>query len=196
MNLTNLIIKISKEVIEKKDEFTKLDEAVGDGDFGVNISKGANAILNRINELKDLPRPAMIRKIGFILNSAGCGTCGTLISFALMKAADSNSPDAFLTTSLQTIKERGGAELGDKTLVDALEPATTSFCNTVGIGLYEALAKASEAAFVGFQKTMDLEGKKGRAVYSRTKEADPGAYLIYVIFDCAAKAIKEEEREE
>lgn len=125
LNLRQIIRALCNRIIREREELTTLDQAVGDGDFGVNLERGANAVLcvvNRPDESEKTDR--LLMEIGKTLNAAGCGTAGTLISFGVMAGATRcQNLTTFLEAALTRIQAAGKTQVGDKTMVDALLPA-------------------------------------------------------------------------
>jgi dihydroxyacetone kinase phosphoprotein-dependent L subunit len=169
---------------------------IGDADFGVNVSSGFEKILNK---LQNLTKPDM----GLILRTAGevfvfeiGSTIGGFMGRAFQAAGGQlrgkvslNSTDfaTMLETMLTTVQKVGDAKAGDKTLIDALEPAfnaarrAAGSCNT---SVQYALEQAASAAEEGAQNTAQMVSKIGRASYigERSRGSiDPGAMLIALL---------------
>jgi dihydroxyacetone kinase-like protein len=183
-----MFVGAAKAIIEQKDYFSELD-MLGDADFGTNISKGFELVVSR---LADENNP----DIGRVLDLAGetftmdvGSTIGGLLGQALSEAAkgqmgrrslDAAGLAAILRAMLDSITRIGGAKLGEKTIIDALEPATrTAEIVALALGtIREALGDAASAAEAGSRNTVDMVATKGRSSYlgERSKgKADPGA---------------------
>jgi len=186
MNLRQYIDALCARVLLEVDNLTRLDQAVGDGDFGTNIERGVLAIRALLSRLPhSLANRDLLLEAAKALNAAGCGTSGTLLSFGMMSGAlRGESVTSFCESALNRIKAAGKAQLGEKTLVDALGPAVDVLRRGGN------LAQAALAAAAGATKTKEMLGTKGRSFYSQSRAAgieDPGAYLIAALFDEAAR---------
>ena len=101
-----------------------------------------------------------------------------------------------LEAALRAIKEKGGAEVGSKTMVDALEPAVTAFKKRAEVGgsVLEAFDDAVEAARSGMEATRDMIGKKGRGYHAGERglgHQDPGATSAYLLLKCIRDKVAE-----
>ena len=192
MKLQNVIQALSRRVIRESEELTRLDQAVGDGDFGTNVERGAQAILQTMDQLGDsTSTEQLLMEVAKKLNAAGCGTGGTLISFGIMAGAtQSQGLGTFLELARSRIQAAGKAQLGEKTLVDALSPAVEV------IKKGGTLEEAAKAAKEGSEKTRYMIGTKGRSLYSQSRAKgvpDPGAHLVAALFDEAVRCQREGE---
>lgn len=182
-------------IIANEQYLSELD-MIGDADFGVNVSKGFGAVLERLSQIRDAD-------IGTILSTAGNvfmfdvgATIGGFLGRSFQKAGKNMQGRKALTgegivgifeTMLETVKQAGGAKIGDKTLVDALEPAVNAGSSEVAMGvknICEVLDKMVRAADEGAKSTANMIARLGRSSYvgerSRGK-VDPGAALIALI---------------
>lgn len=194
MNLRQAIRALCKRVLLEKEMLTRLDQAVGDGDFGTNMERGALAILSLLDRLDDqIQEKSLLLEVGKTLNAAGCGTAGTLLSFGAMAGAlRGQTLNTFCEAALVRIQASGKAQVGEKTMVDALEPAVQVLRRG---GSHEEAAKAAQQ---GAENTRDMLGTKGRSLYSQSRAKgilDPGAYLVAALFDEAARLNKESSDE-
>jgi dihydroxyacetone kinase-like protein len=143
---------------------------------------------------------ALLKEVGrAILSSAG-GASGPLFGTLFIEAGravegrteiDLTSLESMFRGALRGICQRGGTNVGDKTLVDSLEPTTVSFGESAraGIDLQRALGKAAEAAKLGSESTKRLIAKHGKARYLGEQtigHEDPGAYVIALLFQTLA----------
>ena len=190
MDLKLTLQALCRRVLLEKETLTHLDQAVGDGDFGTNMERGALAILSLLDRLDDpIQEKGLLLEVGKALNAAGCGTAGTLLSFGIMAGAlRGQTLGTFCEAALARIQASGKAQLGEKTLVDALEPAVRVLREG------GTLEQAATAAQQGAESTRDMLGTKGRSLYSQSRAKgipDPGAYLVAALFDEAARPHKE-----
>jgi dihydroxyacetone kinase-like protein len=170
------------------DHLTQLDSAIGDGDHGVNMTRGMRAVTAA---LADAGEPAAGKRLilaGKTLVSTVGGASGPLWGTALRRAGrtlgDGTLDGPALVTALDAalagIQELGAAEPGDKTMVDALGPAVAALRERLDAGdaLADALAAAADAAEEGARATTPMQARKGRASYLGERSVghqDPGA---------------------
>ena len=188
---------------ENRRHLTKLDSEIGDGDHGNNMHRGFQAALERL-EAADPSTPAdVLKTVSMALISKVGGAAGPLYGTAFLRASTALSDkeevsagDAAeaLEAALGGIKQRGKAEAGDKTLVDALEPAVEAAKGTAGDGsVTETFRAAAEAAREGVEATVPLTARRGRASYLGERAAghqDPGATSTYLLLDAAARTLE------
>jgi phosphoenolpyruvate---glycerone phosphotransferase subunit DhaL len=170
------------------DHLTQLDSAIGDGDHGVNMTRGMRAVLAA---LADADEPAAGKRLilaGKTLVSTVGGASGPLWGSALRRAGravgdgelDGPALAGALEAALGAVQELGAAEPGDKTMVDALGPAVAALRERLDAGdaLADALAAAADAAEEGARATTPMQARKGRASYLGERSVghqDPGA---------------------
>ena len=195
LQIRAFLSKLANQVVQGKDRLNDLDAACGDGDFGTSMYVAFSNAQKAIQETHD-GIGALLTSSGLsILSSAGGASgalFGTFFVEAGKQAKDKKEVDlADLATmfdaSLKKIQTRGAAKVGDKTLVDALEPAVTSLqeADRAKSKLAPALEKAATAAELGFESTKDLVGKHGKSRYLGEQtlgHPDPGAYVMALIF--------------
>jgi len=182
--------------LEAQQEYlTGLDQAVGDGDLGITVSKIAAALLEYVHTTPADDLGKFLGNAGMVANRAGSSTMGTLLATALMRAgievkglAELTSANlAAMFTAVDTgIQERGKANLGDKTVVDALHPAAVAFVASIQAGdsPYQAGQKMVAAAEAGRDAVTPLRSRTGRAswVGDRTiGQVDPGCAALVII---------------
>ncbi|MBD0347553.1 MAG: dihydroxyacetone kinase subunit L [Thermoleophilia bacterium] len=185
---------------EQRQYLTRLDSAIGDADHGINMDRGMQAALAKVDGLADGDIGALLKTVGMALVSTVGGAGGPLYGtlFLQMGMATTNKselgPDdwrAALDAGLQGVQMRGKAEPGDKTMVDALTPARDALSAAVadGASFDEALRRSAAAAEDGMQATIPLVARKGRASYLGERSAghqDPGATSSYLLLRTAA----------
>jgi len=187
--------RVSQALIEQKETLTSLDQAMGDGDMGITLTKIGNALLPYCADTAPDDLGKFLIGAGMTANRAGPSTMGTLLATALMRAGKVIKGKSELTpqdladmfAAVDTgIQERGKAKPGDKTIVDAVHPANEAFAQAIaaGVTLAEAGAKALQAAKNGLDNVTPLRSKMGRAswVGERTKgKVDPGCAAFVVM---------------
>jgi dihydroxyacetone kinase-like protein len=181
-----------------KDELTKLDQAIGDGDHGANMSRGMTAAAGKLGG--ETPGDVLMG-VGRTLISTVGGASGPLYGTALRETAKALGDDqevddatfaAALRAGLAGIVRLGKAEEGDKTMVDAWVPALAALDAAVGSGssLADAAAEAAKAAAAGTEATVPMQARKGRASYLGPRSVghpDPGATSTTMLFAALAK---------
>lgn len=167
------------------DDLTELDRIAGDGDFGANIDAAFGDIGLPLRGsdgdiLEGLAHRCLVRAGG--TSGAVFGTLFTELARAVEGSLTAESLAAGLNNAYEAIHELGGAEYGDKTMVDALYPAARALADVApGTPLEEAMARACDAAVEGVRNTRELSAKKGRASYlgeSTRDVPDPGAIVV------------------
>lgn len=189
-------------VAEHKVELTHLDRAIGDADHGENLNRGFTAVLAVLDG--DTPS-AVLKKVATTLISKVGGAAGPLYGTAFLRAStaiakvdelDAAAVVTALTAALEGVVARGKAEPGDKTMVDALEPAVraASAAAEDGGDVAAVLDAAAQAAAAGAEATIPLVARKGRASYLGERSAghlDPGArsssLMLRALADVAAR---------
>lgn len=198
-----IINKIADKIEENKLFLTELDAAIGDGDHGLNMSKGFHAVREKLKEDTGTNIGDILKKTGMTLVSNVGGASGPLYGTAFMKASvevagkeeiDIKDFEKMLIAALEGIKMRGKAVLDDKTMVDAIEPALVELCKGIEQGLSgkEALRKAVDAAYRGVEHTKDIIARKGRASYLAERSIghqDAGATSSALILETIYEAI-------
>lgn len=188
---------------ENKSYLTELDAAIGDADHGANIARGFNAVVQKLAAQPGQPLGALFKTAGMTLMSAVGGASGMLYGNFFLKAAAiagdrTTLADAELLAVLEAgrdgIVQRGRAEPGDKTMIDAWTPALAAFeaALTAGESTPGALAACAAAAEAGMRATIPLQARKGRASYLGERSVghqDPGATSTYLILRTLAETL-------
>jgi dihydroxyacetone kinase-like protein len=183
------ITAAARVIEEQRDHLTQLDAAIGDADHGINLSRGFTAVLSAIESAAPATPGAVLTLTGSTLISKVGGASGPLYGMAfrgagkaLGDAADVDLPGlaAALEAALAGVQRLGAAREGDKTMVDALAPATGAFSKAVAEGASdtEALTVLVDAARAGAMATIPMQALKGRASYLGPRSVgheDPGA---------------------
>jgi dihydroxyacetone kinase-like protein len=173
--------------VEHKDELTELDAAIGDADHGANMARGFTAVAGKLEGLKGKDIGTIFKTVAMTLISTVGGASGPLYGTFFLQAAAGANGKAELThedlvavfeKGLQGLMSRGKAQVGEKTMVDALVPAIEALKPAVDDSLSAAIGRAVAAAKQGADSTIPLVAKKGRASYLGERSAghlDPGA---------------------
>jgi phosphoenolpyruvate---glycerone phosphotransferase subunit DhaL len=188
-------------VAENKEYLTQLDSAIGDADHGINMDRGMKAVLGKLEGLEAEDIGGLLKTVGMTLVSTVGGAGGPLYGtlFLQMGTATAGKSElepedwaAALDGAVNGVQMRGKAEVGDKTMIDALTPARDSFRAALadGASFTEALGRSAEAAREGMRATIPLVARKGRASYLGERSAghqDPGATSSYLLIKTAAE---------
>jgi len=195
----------ANEVAEQKDYLTELDSAIGDADHGINMNRGMTAVVGKLDGLADTDIAATMKTIGMTLVSSVGGAGGPLYGTLFLQFGTSTAGKerleladwaAMIAAGVDGVRARGKAELGDKTMLDALSPARDTLTEAAADGstLEAALAAAASAAEEGMKATIPLVARKGRASYLGERSAghqDPGATSSWMLMRTAAETLAE-----
>ncbi len=198
-----IIEGMAKKIEAEKDYLTQLDNEIGDGDHGINLDRGFEAVEKKLPSLAGGDIGALLKGVGMQLVSTVGGASGPLYGTAFMKAGmackgltelDGPAFVKAMEAAVDGIKMRGKATEGEKTMLDALCPALKVMQDEVAAGksLKEALQDAAAAAEKGVEYTKTIIATKGRASYLGERSLghqDPGAtsslYLLQVLAEMA-----------
>jgi dihydroxyacetone kinase len=182
-NAERLITAICEKLISLEETLNGLDAKAGDGDTGSTVATGARSVLDRLETLPLADPAAALAAVGDILSGAMGGSSGVLLSIFFTAAAQTlgfgaSLPKALLA-GLGRISFYGGAKLGDRTMIDALEPALRAL-DAGGLEDAAAAARRGAEATAAMRKA-----KAGRSAYVGDQlhgVVDPGAYAIAEVF--------------
>jgi dihydroxyacetone kinase-like protein len=199
--VADALLRASNALNQNSAYLTELDQALGDGDTGITLGKIAMALLDYIeaNSPEDIGN--YLAKAGMSANKAAPSTLGTLLATALMRAGKEVKGQAELSVqdlvtmfkaADEGIQQRGKAQLGDKTIVDAIHPASLAFDEAVaeGVNLKEAGLRALRAAEEGRDRVTPLRSQIGRAswVGERTEgKVDPGCEAFVIVLSAVVE---------
>jgi phosphoenolpyruvate---glycerone phosphotransferase subunit DhaL len=194
----------ASRVAESKEELTRLDSAIGDADHGINMNRGMQAALAKLDGVAGDDVGALLKTVGMTLVSTVGGAGGPLYGtlFLQLGTATAGKSEieaedwaAALDAAIGGVQMRGKAEPGDKTMIDALVPGRDAFRAAVadGASFPEALERSAAAAHEGMLATVPLVARKGRASYLGERSAghqDPGATSSHLLLRTAAETWK------
>jgi len=200
-----MVIKTMAETVVANEEyFSQLDAVVADGDFGYSLARGFSAVLADFDQFDRANIGTFLKKVALVISSRVGGASGPLWGTAFLRAASTAGDKqtlapsdviAMLRAAAEGIQRRGGAVLGDKTLLDALIPATdaleAALARPDGTA---ALQFAAEAARRAAEATASMIARKGRAAYTGERSigsVDAGAVAIAVIAEGISAAWRE-----
>lgn len=174
-HLKDLTYRIAAALERSETLLTELDSAAGDGDLGLSMTRGA-AALRQLDDSAWISEAHLCAAIGHALRAAIAGSSGPFYATGLLRAArylqeqttitPSQLAEAFVIAAA-AVAELGGAKLNDRTMLDALEPAATTFKQSLLAGIVPAQAwqLALQAGAAGTAATAQMEPKLGRASY-------------------------------
>ncbi len=200
-----MVIKTMAETVVANEEyFSQLDAVVADGDFGYSLARGFSAVLADFDRFDRANIGTFLKKIALVISSRVGGASGPLWGTAFLRAAATAGDNqrlapsdviAMLRAAAGGIQQRGGAVLGDKTLLDALIPATdaleAALATTGGTAALQSAAKEARRAA---EATAGMIARKGRAAYTGERSigsVDAGAVAIAVIAEGISAAWRE-----
>ncbi|PLR80687.1 dihydroxyacetone kinase subunit L [Bacillus canaveralius] len=193
------LTQLSEVYQQQKEYLTELDQAIGDGDHGINMARGFKEAAQKIGNTSYADLGSLFKDTGMTLLAKVGGASGPLYGTAFLKAAGALNDKqeitiadltAALSASVEGLKQRGKASLREKTMIDVWEPAVDY--------LQEHQDKINWDDFILFTQekmegTKDMEAKKGRATYLGARSVghiDPGAASSHYLFSELAKAFK------
>jgi len=192
-----ILREISLIIDKKKLYLSELDAAIGDGDHGLNLSKGFKAVEEIISNTNDNDIGNILEMAGMTLVKTVGGASGPLYGTAFMKGAavvnnkrniDMNDFLNILIEALNGIKMRGKTVEGEKTIIDTLSPVVDELKADLGEGrdLYYIFENLKDVARKGMESTRDIIARKGRASYLKERSIghkDPGATSMYYVLE-------------
>lgn len=188
---------IAQTAVDNEKYFGELDSVVGDGDFGFSLARGFEIVLADWDGYDRTDIGTFLQKIAMVITGRIGGTSGPIWGTAFLRAAtktkgrtEISGADVveMLQSAMEGIKARGKAELGDKTLLDALDPMTTTIAEGLetGTNAAEIVAAAAVSARSAAEATTALQARRGRASYTGERSIgspDPGAVAVAVIVE-------------
>jgi phosphoenolpyruvate---glycerone phosphotransferase subunit DhaL len=192
-----LVRALAGSIIEHSDELTSLDQVIGDGDHGLNMKRGFEAVLATLPGVADKSLPEMLKAIGMTLVMKVGGASGPLVGTFFMElgAALPEQPvraDLVAATekAINAVKARGRSDAGQKTLLDVLVPVQIVFAG--GSGAKAIAAAAAQAA----GRTTHMRAFRGRASFLGERSIghmDPGSRSASLLIGAAVATIEFEE---
>jgi dihydroxyacetone kinase-like protein len=192
-----IFTKLNEMAQANRDYLIELDSVMGDGDLGLTMAAIFKAGDEFAQSYTDDDIGSMLMKGGMVMAKAAPSTMGTLMATGFMRGGKAlrdktevslNDMALFWRTFTDGIAERGKSKVGEKTILDSLDPAATALENNSHTSLKEAFIEAKEAANKGVEATKDMVAQHGRAAYYQEKSRtvqDPGATvgaLIVAVF--------------
>jgi dihydroxyacetone kinase-like protein len=189
-----------KVFAEQRQQLTDLDSAVGDGDFGISLDRGFTAVQAELSANPPADPRAVFQTVASVLIKTMGGSSGPLLGTFFLRAgaacagkSELEPADvvALFQAGVEGLQQRGKAELGDKTMLDALIPAVEAMRSALqaGSGLTEILDRGAAAAEAGMRATTTMQARKGRGSYLGERSVghqDAGATGAYLLLKAAA----------
>jgi phosphoenolpyruvate---glycerone phosphotransferase subunit DhaL len=199
-DIERVVLVMAETVMANEKYFGDLDAVVGDGDFGYSMSRGFELVVQDWDSFDRTDIATFLRKIAVVITSRVGGTSGPIWGTGFLRAAtgaagastiDAEQIVAMLRAAVEGIKARGGAEIGDKTLLDALAPATDTIEEQAASGATsaEVARAAAVTARAAAEATRPMLAKRGRASYTGERSIgtlDAGAVAVAVLFEAIA----------
>jgi phosphoenolpyruvate---glycerone phosphotransferase subunit DhaL len=201
-----LIIRtIAQTAVDNEKYFCELDAVVGDGDFGYSLARGFEQVIEGWDDFDRTDPGTFIKRVAVVITSRVGGTSGPIWGTALLRAGatigdrtqvSADDVIAALEAAVAGIKQRGGADLGEKTLLDALVPAIEQLRTSLAEGgtsraeVAAAIGAAAVSAREAAEATRELIAQRGRAAYSGERSIgtlDAGAVAIAVMLEQLAE---------
>jgi phosphoenolpyruvate---glycerone phosphotransferase subunit DhaL len=188
----------AQTIADNKTYLTELDSAIGDADHGINMDRGMQGALVKLETVPAGDVGALFKAVGMALVSTVGGASGPLYGTLFLQLGTATAgkaeiaPDdwiAAVKAAIQGVQARGKAEPQDKTMLDALLPALEALERESGGSFGDALRASAAAAEEGMKATIPLVARKGRASYLGERSAghqDPGATSSYLLLKTAA----------
>jgi dihydroxyacetone kinase-like protein len=195
---------ISQDIEANAEEVTALDQAIGDGDHVTNLQRGLAALQEQSAEISEMDWSAALMKIGMTLMSTMGGASGSLygsLFVAMGKKAketevNKESFAAVFRAGVESVKARGKADLGEKTMLDTLIPAVESLEQHSDKDLHDQLDSLKKAAYDGMLSTKGMLATKGRASFLGERargHIDAGARTSQLMICAVAEVLQETE---
>lgn len=192
---------IAQTAVDNEKYFGDLDSVVGDGDFGYSLARGFEIVLADWDTLDRTDAGTFLQKISMIITSRIGGTSGPIWGTAFLRAGgvakksetlDGTVIVEMLTAAIEGVKARGGAEVGEKTLLDAVVPMRDTIATLVAqdAGDQVVLDAAATTARTSAEATSVLQARRGRASYTGERSIgspDAGAIAVAVIVEQIAE---------
>jgi dihydroxyacetone kinase-like protein len=196
-DVADFIARLAEVMPTHEQTLRDLDAQIGDGDLGVTVSLGTRAMADGLADLSGEDPGTVLAKSGMAFNRAAASTFGVIFATVLMSMGKvargkdvltvADLPDMF-EAAVEGVKSRGGAELGEKTVLDVLAPmaATLREVADAGASIPEAIAAATASCYEALEATKQMQGKHGRAGWFKERTVgvpDPGCTAICLMMD-------------
>ena len=196
MSLTPLIQNATQTLVDHLEELTALDQAIGDGDHGLNMKRGAQAIQAKLVEMEGKGLHESLKTMGKTCVAMIGGSSGPVFGTLLMTLGKELPPEPTsqdfalaLRASIEALTRLGKAEVGQKTLLDVLDPVQ----KVLAAGGPDLIARVRQCAFDSAQATADMDATRGRSSFlgDRAKgHVDPGSRSMALIIGSVCDSLQ------
>ena len=198
-----MVKQVALSIIDSEPLLTDADRNLGDGDHGLGMERGMKAVIEKIESSSFNQISDVFKSAGMAMMSSMGGASGALFGTLFMnggKALDgeetlnSDGLKSFLNAANEGVKSRGGASPGDKTMIDALEPAAQEASENISLPLYELISLVSQAADRGKEESKDMIATMGRAKTLGERSLghpDAGACSVAIILKSMSEFINQ-----
>jgi dihydroxyacetone kinase phosphoprotein-dependent L subunit len=208
-DLDLVLTTMANTIVDNAVYFAQLDSIVGDGDFGYSLRNGFEVVVADYESFDRSSVGTLLKKIGIVISGKVGGVSGPIWGTAFLRAGAAAgdktelAPEdviAMLRAAITGIMTRGGASLGEKTLLDALVPATDSLEAAISDPAMQgdhgvaAIQRAADVAVQAAEETKSMLAMRGRAAYTGERSigsVDAGATAIGVILQAISAAWRE-----
>lgn len=193
-----MIVVVSRGIIASTDRLTQADKAIGDGDHGVGMARGFAGVIEKVEGREFTSIGHLFKTVGTAILTTAGGAAGAVFGTLFRGAAENAGDQSVLTSALfsrmlfdglRAVEVRGQAKPGDKTMIDALEPAAVESKRQSSAPFDEALAAIAKAARLGMEKTREMVATVGKAKTLGERSLgypDPGALSMSLILEFMA----------
>jgi phosphoenolpyruvate---glycerone phosphotransferase subunit DhaL len=197
--LGTILAGLATDMKQHVEELRELDAALGDGDLGVTVGLAADAVEQAVSAGVDDEPGGLLTRCGTGIRKQSPSTFGTLLGSAFVEAGRAVAGKRELTAddlglmgaaAVAGVRRWGKAEVGDKTMLDALVPAVEAFASAAAVDLEAALGAAVDAARSGMEASTGMTAKHGRTSWHREKSVgvrDAGAAAVYFLVEAFAR---------
>lgn len=196
--LRRMLMFVAEEVVASQELLTRADRDIGDGDHGLGMTRGFTALRDRLGNGDFANIDEMLLAASEVLIRSMGGASGVVFGLLLRPGRREVPLDTLTVPALaghlaraaSEISNRGGAQVGDKTMLDALDPAIRALQRAAGASLPQALAAAASAAKAGAELTRTMRARIGKAATQGDRTIgfpDPGAVSVSIILDAMAR---------
>jgi dihydroxyacetone kinase-like protein len=196
MSFTPMIQNATQTLVDHLDELTALDQAIGDGDHGLNMRRGAQAIQAKLAEMEGKGLHESLKTMGKTCVAMIGGSSGPVFGTLLMTLGKELPPEPTsqdfalaLRASIEALTRLGKAEVGQKTLLDVLDPVQ----KVLAAGGPDLIARVRQCAFDSAQATADMDATRGRSSFlgDRAKgHVDPGSRSMALILGSVCDSLQ------
>ena len=198
-----MIKQVALSIIDSEPLLTDADRNLGDGDHGLGMERGMKAVIEKIESSSFNQISDVFKATGMAMMSSMGGASGALFGTLFRNGGkvldgaetlNSEGLKSFLKAANEGVKSRGGASPGDKTMIDALEPAAQEASENISLPLYELISLVSQAADRGKEESKDMIASMGRAKTLGERSLghpDAGACSVAIILKSMSEFINQ-----